>query len=300
VIELATLKTYDEEYHRAGVQLMGSLTTYLDHIPVSVAIAPSAMVVGNKVLVAIPEGNVKDAVVIATWPQGSLPPPQPHASTHEETGSDPLKKMFLPYQIYRRLGRFFHIQFDSYEMIVTYTTGSGYIDKLFLGAVPKTGTTANSIAMAYQNRAMMYAKAGPGTGITEAMFAQAAALNPSTGVKAVGFLGMALKDNTFIELDSTSKHAGFVFVVDDSGATVYAQNADGTNVTKTNLNCSTGYATWSMEMLSTGVTNYYRSWVLKASHDTNLPTGLLTWKVCVKNIDAANIELSTRNFVFAF
>ena len=38
MIELATLKTYDEEYHRAGVQLMGSLTTYLDHIPVSLSL----------------------------------------------------------------------------------------------------------------------------------------------------------------------------------------------------------------------------------------------------------------------
>lgn len=71
MLEIATLKTYDEVNHRAGVQLAGSLTTYLDGVSVSVSIPPSALVTGNYVILAIPGGNPKDAVVIATWPEGS-------------------------------------------------------------------------------------------------------------------------------------------------------------------------------------------------------------------------------------
>jgi len=71
MLELAILKTYDSETHTAGVQLVGSLTTYLDDISVSVSIPSSAMVVGNYVLVAIPGGNPRDACIVASWPQGS-------------------------------------------------------------------------------------------------------------------------------------------------------------------------------------------------------------------------------------
>jgi hypothetical protein len=74
VIEIAVLKTLDSANHRASVQLAGSLTTYLDDIPVSVAIPSSALVIGNRVILAIPGGNVRDAVIIATWPQGTPPP----------------------------------------------------------------------------------------------------------------------------------------------------------------------------------------------------------------------------------
>jgi len=71
MLHLGIVKTFDNQNHRAGVQLAGSLTTYLDDISVSVSIASSAMVVGNYVLVAIPGGNPRDACVVASWPQGS-------------------------------------------------------------------------------------------------------------------------------------------------------------------------------------------------------------------------------------
>jgi len=71
MLELGILKTFDSQTHKAGVQLVGSLTTYLDDISVSVSIPSSAMVVGNYVLVAIPGGNPRDACVVASWPQGS-------------------------------------------------------------------------------------------------------------------------------------------------------------------------------------------------------------------------------------
>jgi len=71
MLELGILKTWNSTTHKAGVQLVGSLTTYLDDISVSVSIASSAMVVGNYVLVAIPGGNPRDACVVASWPAGS-------------------------------------------------------------------------------------------------------------------------------------------------------------------------------------------------------------------------------------
>jgi hypothetical protein len=71
MLEIGTLKHWNSTTYKAAVQLMGSLTTYLDDIPVSVSIPSSAMVVGNFVLVAIPGGNIRDACVMASWPGGS-------------------------------------------------------------------------------------------------------------------------------------------------------------------------------------------------------------------------------------
>jgi hypothetical protein len=71
MIEVGILKTWDSVNYKAGVQLAGSLTTYFDNLSVARNIPSSAMIIGNFVIVAMPEGNPKDACVIATWPQGS-------------------------------------------------------------------------------------------------------------------------------------------------------------------------------------------------------------------------------------
>ena len=71
MLEIGLLKTWDAGTYKAAVQFMGSLTTYFDNISVSVSIDTAAMVVGNYVIVAIPNGNPKDACVIAAWPGGS-------------------------------------------------------------------------------------------------------------------------------------------------------------------------------------------------------------------------------------
>ena len=71
MIEIAVLKNFDSGTYKAGVQLVGSLTTYFDDISVAKNIPSSALVIGNYVIVAIPGGNPRDACVIATWPQGS-------------------------------------------------------------------------------------------------------------------------------------------------------------------------------------------------------------------------------------
>jgi len=67
MLEVAVLKTWDSVNYKAGVQLAGSLTTYFDNINVARNIASAEMTIGRRVIVAIPEGNPKDAVVIAVF-----------------------------------------------------------------------------------------------------------------------------------------------------------------------------------------------------------------------------------------
>jgi len=67
VIETAILKTWDSVNYKAGVQLAGCLTTYFDSLNVARNIAAAEMVIGRHVILAIPEGNPRDAVVIAVY-----------------------------------------------------------------------------------------------------------------------------------------------------------------------------------------------------------------------------------------
>jgi len=67
MISLGTLKTWDSVNYQAGVRLAGSITTYLDGVNVARNIASVDMVIDRQVIVAMPGGNPKDAVVIAVF-----------------------------------------------------------------------------------------------------------------------------------------------------------------------------------------------------------------------------------------
>lgn len=67
MIEVGILKNFDSGTYKAGVQLAGSLTTYFDGVSVAKNIPSSALVIGSYVIVAIPNGNPRDAVVIAVF-----------------------------------------------------------------------------------------------------------------------------------------------------------------------------------------------------------------------------------------
>jgi len=67
VIHVAILKGYHQEEHRADVQLTSSLTTYLENIPVAMNIGGEEMLPGRHVILAVPEGNTRDAVIIAIF-----------------------------------------------------------------------------------------------------------------------------------------------------------------------------------------------------------------------------------------
>lgn len=145
VIELATLKNYDPASHRATIQLAGSVTTYLDSIPVSLAIPASALATGNRVLLAIPGGNVRDAVIIASWPQGEAAAAETHASRHQLLGPDRLSALtnILNLQIYI-------CDWSTRDAWTDYVTGSGQVLwESILQMSPETGATSGSIAALY-------------------------------------------------------------------------------------------------------------------------------------------------------
>ena len=66
MIEIGILKKWDSVNYTADVQLTTS-ATYFDGIAVARNIASAAMIVGRHVIVAVPDNNPKDAVVIAAF-----------------------------------------------------------------------------------------------------------------------------------------------------------------------------------------------------------------------------------------
>ena len=67
MLETGVLKTWDSGTYKAGVQLVGSLTTYFDSVNVARNIQDADMVIGRQVILAIPGSNPRDAVVIAVY-----------------------------------------------------------------------------------------------------------------------------------------------------------------------------------------------------------------------------------------
>ncbi len=68
MIKKGILKAFDSGTFLASVQIIGSLSVYLDNIPTSRAIAIADMVTGRNVAVLfIDPSNFSDAVIIAVW-----------------------------------------------------------------------------------------------------------------------------------------------------------------------------------------------------------------------------------------
>jgi len=66
MIEVGILKKWDSVNYQADVQLITS-ATYFDGIAVARNIASANMIIGRHVIVAVPDNNPKDAVVIAVF-----------------------------------------------------------------------------------------------------------------------------------------------------------------------------------------------------------------------------------------
>lgn len=67
MLEIGILKNFDSGTYEATVQLVGSLTTYFDSVNVARNIAAGDMITGRHVILAVPDGNPRDAVVIAVF-----------------------------------------------------------------------------------------------------------------------------------------------------------------------------------------------------------------------------------------
>ena len=320
MLEIGILKNFDSGTYKAGVQLAGSLTTYFDDISVAKNIPLSALVIGNYVILAIPGGNPKDACIIATWPQGSpgggsfldlSDTPSSYsgqagkiakvnseesALEFSEVTYDLMDPFTLPYQIFRRLSRFFHLQFDSYDMVTEHISGTGYTIKAFLAPQIRTGATSGGIAILHQNSRWMYSF--PPAGYTETLFIGQGSVY-STTRDSTAFLGMALDDTHHITLNDTTKHCGFIFYVSGATATVYASSFNGVAQTKTDLSVDpTNFVIWSIICdKDAGTAKFYRNWDLVATHTTNIPDSSLCWKISIVSAANADQLLSTRNVI---
>lgn len=68
MIHKGILKSYDSGTHKASVQIIGSLSLWLDNIPVSQSLAAAEMVAGRSVAVlSLDPGNPADCFVVGLW-----------------------------------------------------------------------------------------------------------------------------------------------------------------------------------------------------------------------------------------
>ena len=67
MLEIGILKNFDSGTYKAGVQLAGSMTTYFDDVKVARNIPANKVTAGCHVILAVPQGNPKDACVIAVF-----------------------------------------------------------------------------------------------------------------------------------------------------------------------------------------------------------------------------------------
>ena len=67
MLQVGILKNFDSPTYKAVVQLAGSVTTYFDDISVARNIDSADMVTGRTVILAMPGGNPRDAVIIAVF-----------------------------------------------------------------------------------------------------------------------------------------------------------------------------------------------------------------------------------------
>jgi len=68
MIKKGILKSFDSGTYTATVQVAGSLSVWLEDVPVSRALETDDMVTGRNVaLIFLDPGNRSDAVVVAVW-----------------------------------------------------------------------------------------------------------------------------------------------------------------------------------------------------------------------------------------
>lgn len=68
MIKKGILKAFDSGNYTASVQVAGSLSVWLEDVPVSRGIPTGEMVTGrNLALIFLDPGNPSDAVVVAVW-----------------------------------------------------------------------------------------------------------------------------------------------------------------------------------------------------------------------------------------
>jgi hypothetical protein len=308
MLEIGILKTWNGTTYKAGVQLAGSLTTYLDNISVSVSIPSSAMVVGNFVLAAIPGGNLKDACVIATWPAGTPPeeegvaaalveahrlsathsqpqPPVTHAND-KHTIAYAAQSDFLAHAsrhiwpgadagnflrtLIARQDSVLIVDWQTRDLWTDYFTGSGSRTlNALLEQKLSTGTTINSISAMYTQP---FATLSPHSASRITAFLPRPRSDPANSE----WWFIATKETQPVFPITTHRHIGFRIL----NGSIWATNGNGTNGTQTDTGVSLAIHEWArLAMLAvSGTVKFYvqksgeSDLTLRATHSTNLPT----------------------------
>ena len=199
----------------------------------------------------------------------------------------------LPYYLHRKLSRFIHNVFLTYDMISTTVTGSGSVSQPFYQPDVSTGTTSGSTSQQRLNGLFGWLSGA----CLSLFYGWGLLLNTNY---AEGFIGMTPNDTGVPLLTYTDKHCGFILVKSASEDTIYASNADGTTQTKTDLGV-TAAAQWHhlrIESDTAGNVYFYVDNVLKATHTTNLNPDAMTWKISIKNNAAADNKVYFENFMY--
>ncbi len=98
MIRKGILKAFDSNTYKASVQVIGSLSVWLDNVAVSAAINSADLVVGRSVvLLSLDPGNPDDCILVGLWGVPQEPPaPGAHENTHTDGACDEIDSALDP------------------------------------------------------------------------------------------------------------------------------------------------------------------------------------------------------------
>ena len=301
MISIGTLKNFNSTDYRAEVQLAGSIAAYLDNIPVARNIASDQMIVGRHVILAIPEGNPKDACVIAVWTgaagggggggastflgltdtpssyaghAGKYPKVNgaenalehglaldSHASRHEKDGDDELSLVGLLANL-----KWLHVDWQTTDKWTAENTGSASQAIDIFDCRLQTGTTSGSRARLRNTSGTVIVMRSSVLYHVFSTRIEGIKLTASTVWEGIFYNTTAPSDNAI--------HVGWKIV----NGRIYASNGNGTNGTQTDTgDTDLNTLTWKTKKLAikwedANTAKFYIADVLVATHTTNLPS----------------------------
>lgn len=98
MIRKGILKAFDSDTYKASIQVIGSLSVWLDNITVSAALNRADMVAGRSVvLLSLDPSNPDDCILVGLWGVPQEPPaPGAHENTHTDGASDEIDSALDP------------------------------------------------------------------------------------------------------------------------------------------------------------------------------------------------------------
>lgn len=260
MIRKAILKSFDKSTYKASVQIVGSLSVWLDLVPVSTHIPWTDLVVGRPVAVLFMDpSNPSDAAVVGIW------------------DGTPNDGRWLA-----DFGAIVNLFFDSGDPWTLSHTGSGSSTFAMLNHTLQTGATINSIARTYTGTSLCGFYNG-------CRWASDISMDPLTAQTVwVGqFNGTAPTD--------TCAHIGFRVV----NGLIYASSGDGANGTQTSTGYTAGSweTIWLAYEHCGASVKFYVQNILRATHTSNYPNPGVAYSRAlnyITNTAAANKYLQVR------